>query len=172
MSKAKRITSGTNNTTPDNFSKYEIAEDGRIWSKRFKKWMSPFENVIKHRTCKQHYLRIALYNKNGVRKKVMVHRLVATAFVPNPHNKPFVNHIDGNKHNNDYRNLEWATNKENCHHASKNDLIKKKLTDNQVREIRKDFSNWSHQRIADHFNVSRRLIGLIKQEKRRSLVNE
>lgn len=46
-----------------------------------------------------------------------VHTLVANFYIPNPFNKPMVNHIDGNKLNYALENLEWVTNKENCHHA-------------------------------------------------------
>ena len=48
-------------------------------------------------------------NKNGVIITRGVHRIVAEAFVPNLENKPCVNHIDGNKSNNKYTNLEWVT---------------------------------------------------------------
>ena len=58
------------------------------------------------------YLRVYL-SKNGKRKHHKVHRLVARAFIPNPENKPQVNHIDGNKKNNSITNLEWVTDTEN-----------------------------------------------------------
>jgi hypothetical protein len=57
-----------------------------------------------------------------VNKKIKVHRLVAVAFIENPHNKPQVNHKDGNKLNNDIDNLEWVTHQENQQHAWGNGL--------------------------------------------------
>jgi len=60
---------------------------------------------------------IVYLRKNGKSHVLTVHRLVATAFIPNPDNKPQVNHIDGNKTNNYVDNLEWCTNSENMDHA-------------------------------------------------------
>lgn len=62
------------------------------------------------------YTRVYL-NENGRTRFMPVHRLVAKAFIPNPDNKPQVNHIDGNKSNNCVSNLEWCTNSENQKHA-------------------------------------------------------
>ena len=61
------------------------------------------------------YLRVYLY-KNGKRKHHKIHRLVAKAFIPNPEDKPQVNHKDGNKKNNSITNLEWVTDEENKLH--------------------------------------------------------
>ena len=67
------------------------------------------------------YLRIDLSNERG-RHVFSVSRLVAMTFIPNPYNKPEVNHIDGNKENNLVDNLEWATRSENERHAFANGL--------------------------------------------------
>ena len=91
---------------------------------------------------KEGYLTIDA-KKNGTSKNLKVHRLVAEAFIPNPENKPVVNHIDGNKHNNRAENLEWCSVAENNNHAAKHGLTSHgeknkfaKLTALQVAEIR------------------------------------
>lgn len=62
-------------------------------------------------------------NRHGFRKTVLVSRLVAMHFVPNDYNKPEVNHIDENKMNNHFSNLEWVTAKENSNHGTRNARI-------------------------------------------------
>ena len=67
------------------------------------------------------YLRVHL-DFMGRRKFYLVHRLVAETFIPNPNNLPQVNHKDGNKLNNHYKNLEWATQVQNSQHSWDNGL--------------------------------------------------
>jgi hypothetical protein len=64
------------------------------------------------------YLRIKLSN-NGISKRVMLHRIIAEAFISNPLNKKVINHINNNKKDNRIENLEWCSQSENCLHAVK-----------------------------------------------------
>lgn len=72
-------------------------------------------------TTKDNYQRIVLM-KDGIKTRYQAHRLVALTFIPNPDNKPFINHIDGNKSNNVVTNLEWCTASENMIHADNTGL--------------------------------------------------
>lgn len=72
--------------------------------------------LLKQGKSKSGYL-IVSFCVDGVKSNQTVHRLVARAFIENQSNKPQVNHKDGNKHNNNVENLEWATVSENAKHA-------------------------------------------------------
>lgn len=92
---------------------YKITDDGNI--------ISVFRQgspgcVMKQQIMKNGYHKVWLKYK-GVKKGMYVHRLVAEHFIPNPYNKPCVNHRDGNKDNNCAENLEWVTYAENMRHA-------------------------------------------------------
>lgn len=90
-----------------------VYDDGSVWIHRGSRNKRRFGD-----TSPKGYKRI-LIRDNGRERTVFVHRLVALAFVPNPNNKPQVNHKDGNKANNRPENLEWVTLAENMRHRSK-----------------------------------------------------
>ena len=97
----------------DLFSSYTIREDGQV--------ISRFGRVIAQQFHGLGYARVELHQNNSARK-YLVHRLLAESFIPNPENKPQVNHIDGNKRNNSLDNLEWVTQSENQLHAYRTGL--------------------------------------------------
>ncbi len=120
--------------------------------------------ILKPSVSRNGYLYINL-KSNGVHKRYLVHRLVAILFIPNPDNKPQVNHIDGNKQNNRVNNLEWVTSSENITHAYECGLQKygeqhhkSKLTIENVRFIRnvyvKGDKEFGARPLARRFGVS------------------
>ena len=80
--------------------------------------------VLKSGKSKGGYPYVVLY-KNNIASTKTVHRLVAQTFIPNPDNKPQVNHIDEDKTNNMVSNLEWMTSKENINHGTHNERMSK-----------------------------------------------
>lgn len=88
---------------------YAVSNFGNIRSEVTQKMISQTVNRLGYRKLK------LVVNGNILTKTV--HRLVAQAFIPNPENKPMVNHKDGDKQNNYHKNLEWVTAKENTQHA-------------------------------------------------------
>lgn len=81
------------------------------------------EHILKPRTGNRYYM-IALY-KNGKREDLLLHRVIAQTFIPNPENKPFVNHKDENCFNNCSDNLMWCTQKENMNWGTINERMSK-----------------------------------------------
>lgn len=105
---------------------YEVDEFGNIYSLPKIKKTPTTEFLSKEKILKPYkncwgYMLVDM-RKDGKRYLKCVHRLVAEAFIPNPQNKPQVNHIDGNKKNNCVENLEWCTCSENQYHAFKTSL--------------------------------------------------
>ena len=107
------------------FPNYEISSWGRVRNRKGQ-IMIPYKN---HKG----YLKIALC-KDGIRYKRRIHRLVAQTFIPNPYNLPEVNHIDGNKENNSFSNLEWVTGEQNREHAIFMEHWKRLLEENNRRQ--------------------------------------
>lgn len=97
--------------TIEGYPEYQVSNMGRVkainWHRGNK------EKEIKPYTTHKGYLRLRLC-KNGKSKQFQIHRLVAQAFIPNPENKPYIDHINTDRTDNRVENLRWVTNKENC----------------------------------------------------------
>lgn len=123
--------------------RYVISNFGRVVSLSRKVsnhtgYINKPSRLLKPHKDKKGYARTYLDKGDGKTRFVPIHRLVAIAFIPNPDNKPQVNHIDGNKENNNVDNLEWVTNQENHNHAILNGLYpnQKELREKCKREER------------------------------------
>jgi hypothetical protein len=97
-----------------------------------------------NQTTTTHGYKSVMFSDGKIRKRSLVHRLIALSFIPNPENKPQINHISGIRSDNRIENLEWCTNKENSIHSFKIDLAvhgertcTAKLNEAQVLEIRR-----------------------------------
>lgn len=153
-------------------NKYQVSNLGRIKSEKYRE-----PRILKDRVNSKgyHYVNPCV---DGKYRSVVVHRLVALAFVGGDHSLT-VNHKDGNKNNNASSNLEWITRNENTDHFVKNHIGKicgegngrSVLTTKQVIDIRKLRSEkeLTYQKLADRYGVSRTHIGLIINLKRWNL---
>lgn len=143
---------------------FMVSNFGNVWSKRTKIILVPTVTKAGYNT-----ISTKLFGRLGGSKIIRIHRMVAEAFIKNPENKPYVNHLDGNKKNNFVTNLEWCTAKENTIHAYKTGLSKitsgaenhrAKLTWEQVEEIRNNYdkNKETHAEIAERYGVERTCI--------------
>ena len=146
---------------------FMVSNYGHVWSKRTNKFLIPVKN-------KAGYLTIPtkIGGRQGKAYCLRVHRMVAEAFISNPDEKPFINHIDCDKTNNHVSNLEWCTNEENEYHAYTNGLLSlgrkikgsevgtSKLTEEQIKEIRerKQQEKITQKELAKEYGVSRATI--------------
>ena len=106
---------------------YQISNLGNV-----KSFKSVSKNKILKPVYRKGYATVTL-RKNRMSKLQSIHRLMATAFIPNPDNLSDVNHKDGNKLNNSLDNLEWCTHLENMKHAFKTGLVNRKPLNNEQK---------------------------------------
>lgn len=103
--------------TVSEFPRYQVSNLGKVRNKETGKVLKTFIQNSGYEVAS-----LAQEGKKSSAKRT-VHRLVAQAFLPNPLDKPMVNHLDGNRLNNQATNLEWATPSENCQHAIQKGLV-------------------------------------------------
>lgn len=106
---------------------YEVSDDGIVRSidryvKNHGQYMRKLKGQVMKQTVAQNGYLVVNLRRDRTSNVVCVHRLVAEAFIDNPDNKDTVNHIDGDKLNNNVDNLEWATYSENNVHALRTEL--------------------------------------------------
>lgn len=155
---------------------YQISDLGRVKSlerivksgNKMRKLKERIRTPVKH---KLGYMCLNLSKESEI-KGHLIHRLVATHFLPNPNGYPEVNHIDGDKTNNIHTNLEWCTRKENINHAIDTGLTKQngvdshwsKLTNDEVFAIRimyKKDERATYENLAEQFGVGASTIGRV-----------
>ena len=166
----------TNETWKDvpNFDgKYQINNKGDIRHKdRLDKYLKPAKN-------RKGYLTVGLWG-NHKGNTFRVHRLVAQVFIPNPENKPQINHINGIKTDNRVENLEWVNNSENVRHADKLGLRRCvkgekhymcKLSETDIEAIRKSYifrhPEFGTVALAKKYGVSQQHISNILNNRKR-----
>ena len=146
---------------------YFICKSGKVLS-----CLSTKPRILKPKIDGKKYAFVNLGRGNNCYRNKKIHRLVAEAFIPNPENKPQINHIDGNKANNNVKNLEWATQSENIRHAFLLGLNKpqkgsqqaqSKLNESDVLSIRQIYESGgaTKKQLATKYGVSDTLIHYI-----------
>lgn len=132
-------------------SNYYVSNFGRVYNKKSKKITLTPDGKDKYAK-----LRIS-------KKKYRIHRLVAEIFLPNPENKPFVDHIDGDRYNNRADNLRWVTSTENNRHLAETRKSYKDLMNEQKEEIKN--SDKSNHDLALEYKITvpqvRKIKGLV-----------
>lgn len=161
-----------------NETKYLVSNKGRVKNKEN-------GNIISQSSNNNGY-KLVNVSFDGMRFHRQVHRLVAKAFIPNPENKPEVNHIDFNPSNNNLENLEWVTGKENIRHSKKagrmvdpptfygEDNPVSKYTDSQIHQVCKLLASGitSHEKISKLTGVKASYITDIRRGKTRQDISK
>ena len=160
------------------FPEYAVNINGDVFSLYFKNRFGVFLRSrplkLKPNISPSGYYSVSLGSqKEGLMKKLLIHRLVAIEFIPNEYSKPCVNHLNGVKSDNRLINLEWVTKSENEIHAHKNGLKNfkgdrapyKKINSKIALEIRAIGKSLKQKEIAIKYGVDTSLVSLILNNK-------
>lgn len=145
------------------FEVYTVTRQGEVVNSRTGR-------VLRQDSNRTGYKRVTM-SVDGVTKRVFVHRLVATHYLPNPYGHLEVNHINGVKHDNRVENLEWVSSSRNKLHAIETGLQKSKvgrtyLSEDRVHEICKLLEQgWDYNSISLSTGVSYNSVCLIKTKR-------
>tara|TARA_R100001086_G_scaffold250083_1_gene193457 strand:- start:1531 stop:2301 length:771 start_codon:yes stop_codon:yes gene_type:complete len=167
---------------------YQVSNDGEVRSldreivhKNGHSIVRKGKSLNKYK-CSKGYYRVEL-SKHGTRKKMLVHRLVAQAFISNPNKKPCVNHKNGIKTDNNISNLEWCSYSENTKHALASGLMEPRkgsdcnfsvISENDVRSILDMLrtKEYTQNEIASMFNIKKATVSAINTGKNWSSVSK
>ena len=155
---------------PGFYNLFMVSEKGDLLSKRTNK-------ILSQTTNKNGYLQHAtkVGGREGVNVVIKTHRAVANTFIPNPENKPAVNHINGIKKDNSKNNLEWVTFAENTQHAFDTGLVSIKtgvmnknsaFDSDDIDKINEMSKEYSQREIAKAFNVRHGTVGRVLRGER------
>lgn len=154
---------------------YQVSNMGRVKSlkRKSRNLNNEEDRILKHAVNKFGYCHFSL-SKFNESKTMTMHRVVAKYFIPNPKNKPCVNHINGIKTDNKVENLEWVTYSENMKHAYKKGLNKQigetcntaKLTEQDVLDIFKLKKFFTNKELCNIFGVKQVQMWRILNKKR------
>ena len=130
---------------------YSITDDGKVYSHRYGDYV---------KTCLKPngYVYIGFYVSGAITYN-RVHRLVAEAFIPNPFNKPYVNHVNGCKSDNRVENLEWVTASENNKHAYSTGLADNTQSWDVYKDGKFVDTFYGYSEIIDRYGISKNTIG-------------
>ena len=156
----KTIIIEQNSVSYDFTGKYEVSNHGRVKSLNYRGHGEI--RILKPRSDKNGYLTVALC-KDGKVTAFKIHRLVSTAFIPNPDNLPVVNHIDEDKTNNHVENLEWCTQKYNNDYGTR----VKRAANSRKGKYTGENSSWYGRH---HTEETKRKISEAKKGKQTTLV--
>lgn len=156
----------------EGFPNYMVSSIGRIKSLNYNKTGN--ERILLPHKLRNGYFGVCLYGTDKKPYNLLIHRLVAKAFIPNPMDYKIINHKDENRSNNFVENLEWCDYKYNLNYGNRNSKLSNSLTNNpffstpilqysKARELLKEFPSISEAaRAVNNGNIKAAVINILK----------